>query len=291
MKILSIQSHVAYGYVGNRVAGFALERLGDEVNEVLTVNFSNSTVHGKLTGVAMSPEQIKNIYAGLKDLNVISTIDLILTGFIGSKEIGEAICELIDESRKINPKVQVCVDPIFGDYDRPGDGIFVKPEIPAFFRDILASKANILTPNQFELAYLTEQKIVDLQSAINAAREYMARSSSIEVLLVTSLMLPDFPNHIHMLAVEKEHAYLVQMPLLKLQPKISGAGDLTAALFAHHRFYQGTKFALHQTAAGVHHVLELTSKQDTDAPVLQLIQGQDFLLQPQHRFQVKEILM
>ncbi|MFL5148220.1 MAG: pyridoxal kinase, partial [Microvirga sp.] len=152
MNILSIQSHVAYGHVGNAAAVFPMQRLGVEVWPIHTVQFSNHTGYGAWTGRVFDGATIAELVEGIAARGVLAHCDGVLSGYMGSAEIGIAILAAVARVREANPGALYCCDPVIGDIGR---GVFVRPGIPEFMRDKALPAADIVTPNQFELDFLS----------------------------------------------------------------------------------------------------------------------------------------
>jgi pyridoxine kinase len=226
LNILSIQSCVAYGHVGNSAAVFPLQRMGFEVWPVNTVHFSNHTGYGRWRGSVLAAEDVAGVIRGIEDRGVLPGCDAVLSGYMGDSSLGEVIVGAVGRVKEHNPKAVYCCDPVMGD---AGRGFFVRPGIPEFFREVAVPAADVITPNQFELEFLTGVKVRDLDDALGAADE--ARRLGPETLLTTSrLRRKDaVAGIIEMLAVSGEDAWLVGTPLLALE--VNGAGDATAALF------------------------------------------------------------
>lgn len=272
-KILSIQSHVAFGYVGNRAAVFPLQRLGHDVIAINTVQFSNHTGYGEWTGEVFSAEHIGKILDGLEKRGLLSQIDGLLTGYLGDPAVGEIIVHLADRLPK--ETTWLC-DPVMGDVGR---GFFVREGIPDFFKSRALPRAKIITPNQFELDYLAGQTIETLDDARNACREI--HEAGPEIILLTSLIHKETRDEeIQMLASSRSgEQYLVTTPRLPLNPAPNGAGDCTAALFlAHCLDGRPLSDALSKTAASVFALFEETQKAGTRE--LALIQAQDHFVNP-----------
>jgi pyridoxal kinase len=272
-QILSIQSHVAFGYVGNRAAVFPLQRLGHEVTAINTVQFSNHTGYGSWTGEVLSAAHIENVVDGLEKLGVLEKIDGLLTGYLGDPAIGEIILNLLDRLPK---GVTWLCDPVMGDVGR---GFFVRPGIPDYFRDRALAKAGIITPNQFELEFLTGMRISTLDEAREAALR--AHAMGPEIVLLTSLIHEGTqPNEIQMLASAKSgEQFLVTTPRLPFDPAPNGAGDCTSALFLGHILSgQTLDQALSKTASSVFALFEKT--RSAGSRELALIAAQDDFAHP-----------
>lgn len=198
MNILSIQSWVAYGHVGNASAVFPLQRLGAEVWALNTVQFSNHTGYGAWRGQVFGAELIRELVTGIEERGVLGTCDAVLSGYMGDAAIGEAILEAVARVRAANPQAVYCCDPVIGDVGR---GVFVRPGIPEFMRDRAMPAADIATPNQFELEWLTGRAVGTLAEAKAAVRAL--QESGPRCVLVTSLRVEDTPaDAIEMLAAE-----------------------------------------------------------------------------------------
>ena len=255
MNILSIQSWVSFGHVGNASAVFPLQRLGAEVWAVNTVQFSNHTGYGAWRGQVFGAELIRDLVEGIADRGVLGDCDAVLSGYMGDAAIGEAILGAAARVRALNPQAVYCCDPVIGDVGR---GVFVRPGIPEFMRDRAVPAAGIVTPNQFELEWLTGAPVATLADAKAAIRQLQARGPS--CVLVTSLRVEDTPaDSIEMLSADGENFHRLRTPLLPLS--VNGAGDAIAALFLFHRLRWGdSRVALSSAASSIHGLLRRTAE-------------------------------
>ena len=151
MNILSIQSHVAYGHVGNSAAVFPLQRIGVEVWPVHTVQFSNHPGYGAWRGRVFSAATIRLVVQGIEERGVLGECDGVISGYLGSADTGEAVVESVARVKGANPAARYCCDPVIGDV---GQGVFVRRGIPEFIKERMLPIADVVTPNQFELDYL-----------------------------------------------------------------------------------------------------------------------------------------
>ena len=286
MRVLSIQSHVAYGYVGNRAATFPLQRLGHEVWAVNTVEFSNHTGYGAWKGRVAAPEQVRDVIAGIAERGALAGCDAILTGYMGDAALGEVVLEAVAMVRQANPLAVWCCDPVIGDIDRQ---VYVRPGIPEFFRDRIVALSDILTPNHFELEWLTGRKVSTLKDTLSAARALMGEGSHPQIMLVTSLRRSDAPEGtIEMLALTRESAWLVSTPELAFPIAPNGTGDAVAALFlAHWHAHRDVGRALEDVAASIFAVLEATLQ--SGERELRLVTAQDVLIAPPRRFSAVQL--
>lgn len=272
-KILSIQSHVAFGYVGNRAAVFPLQRLGHEVIAINTVQFSNHTGYGDWAGEVFSAEHVGKIIDALEKRGVLGEIDGLLTGYLGDSAIGDIILNTLG---RLPPSATWLCDPVMGDVGR---GFFVREGIPGFFKDRAVPRAKIITPNQFELDYLSGRTIETIGDAREACRA--VHELGPEIILLTSLTAKEIsPNEIGMMASSKSgEAFIVTTPRLPLDPAPNGAGDCTSALFLAH-ILDGAPLsdALSKTAASIFGLFEETQKAGTRE--LALIAAQEHFAKP-----------
>jgi pyridoxine kinase len=282
MTILSIQSSVAYGHVGNSAAVFPLQRIGVEVWPVHTVHFSNHTGYGTWRGMVLSAETVAEVIQGIEERGVLHECDGVLSGYMGDASLGEVILDAFNRVKRANPSAVYCCDPVMGDVER---GFFVRPGIPEFMRDRAVPAATILTPNQFELEYLADRAVTDLESALASVDHVMACGPS--VVCVTSLRRRDARgDQIEMLAVDSGGAFTIETPLLPVN--VNGAGDMTAALFfAHWRKSGSIQIALELTTGAVFAVLEATVA--AGAREIQLIKAQESIANPSRRFQAARV--
>jgi pyridoxine kinase len=254
VNILSIQSWVAFGHVGNASAVFPLQRLGAEVWAINTVQFSNHTGYGSWRGQVFPASLIRDCVGGIEERGVMTRCDAVLSGYMGDAEIGEAIFDAAGRVRAANAKAVWCCDPVIGDVGR---GVFVRPGIPEFFRDRALPAADIATPNQFELEWLTGGPVTDLAGA-KAAVTRLQASGRPRCVLVTSLQIEDTPaDAVELLAAEGGGFWRLRTPKLRLS--VNGAGDAIAALFLLHRQRSGSAAeALSAAASSVYGVLRHT---------------------------------
>ena len=256
MNILSIQSWVSYGHVGNASAVFPLQRLGAEVWALNTVQFSNHTGYGAWRGQVFGAELIGDLVQGIEERGVLARCDAVLSGYMGDASIGEAILDAFARVRAANPAAIWCCDPVIGDVGR---GVFVRPGIPEFMRDRAVPAAGIVTPNQFELEWMTGRKVVSLDDAKAAVGELQGRGP--RTVLVTSLQVEDTPeDSVDLLAGEEGRFWRVRTP--KLPISVNGAGDAMAALFLFHRLrWDDSRLALSAATSSVFGLLRRTAEE------------------------------
>lgn len=287
MNILSIQSAVAYGHVGNSAAVFPLQRLGHEVWPVYTVNYSNHTGYGAWRGPIIPATDVAAVIEGIKERGAFEQCDAILSGYQGGSDIAEVIIDTVSQVKAANPKALYVCDPVMGNAK---SGCHVADDIPPLLRDKVVPIADVITPNQFELGYLTGIEATDLASTLEAVEA--AREIGPNTVLVTSVLRPEKANGgqesqtVEMLVVNDAGRWIVETPYLPI--KRNGSGDVTAALFTGHYVSSGdASDALAKTASSVFDLVDNTHRAQTRE--LQLIQSQESFAHPRMQFSVREV--
>ena len=282
MRFLSVQSSVAYGHVGNSAATFPLQRLGHEVWPVLTVVFSNHTGYGAWRGPLLSPEDVRAVVTGIEERGVLPTCDGVLSGYLGGPGICDVVVDAVARVKAANPEATYTCDPVMGNAT---SGCFVDSAIPPVIREQVVPVADIITPNQFELGFLTDTSPDSLDTTLESADA--ARAMGPSTVLVTSFLPSDgSEDTIGMLAVTDDGAWLVTTPRLPM--KANGSGDLTAALFTAHLRSTGSPVdALARTASSVHAVLRETL--ESGERELRIVAAQDAIAVPACEFAVTQV--
>jgi pyridoxine kinase len=282
MNLLSIQSHVVYGHVGNSAAVFPLQRLGIEVWPIHTVEFSNHPGHGGFRGRVFDAGLVRELVEGVEQRDVLGECDGVLSGYLGATDIGEAVLDAVGHVRSANPAAQYCCDPVIGDVGR---GVFVRAGIPEFMKARALPAADVITPNQFELDYLSGRASKTMQDARDAVKALHDRGP--RAILVTSLHTDETPEDaIDLLASDASGMFRLRTPRLSLIA--SGAGDAIAALFFAHYLREGRiAVALSRATSSVYGVLRKTA--EVGAPEIQVVAAQEEIVSPSEVFEVEEL--
>lgn len=271
--VLTISSHVTRGHVGNSAAVFALQRLGHEVWPVHTVMLPFHPGHGSVAPLVTSADGLQALLAALANKGMLKRIDAVHSGYMASADHARAVAGLVAQLKVANPRAIYCCDPIIGDGAAPGGrgGLYVPEPVALAISDELVPLADIVTPNLFELAWLTGRVPKDGAGAIEACRSLGVRTN-----LITSA--PAFFSgsiatllHSGATSLSAETRMLEQVP--------HGTGDLLAALFLGLLL----KGANHETAllracGSLFDVLMETQRLERDE--LALVQAQDMLVNP-----------
>ncbi len=282
MSILSIQSSVAYGHVGNSAAVFPLQRLGVEVWPVHTVHFSNHTGYGAWRGPLLPADDVRAVIQGVEERGAFPAVDAVLSGYQGGEDIGDVILDAVARVKAANSDAIYACDPVMGN---ARSGCFVHPAIPVLLRERVVPAADLITPNQFELGFLTDTQPHTIDETL--ASVDLVRAMGPSTVLVTSVERPDAPEDtIEMMAVTGDGAWIIQTPRLPM--KANGSGDVTAALFTAHLLETGDpSVALARTASSVFDLLQTTL--DSGERELQLVQSQEALAHPRMQFEVTRV--
>ncbi|OOV14167.1 pyridoxal kinase PdxY [Deinococcus sp. LM3] len=287
-NILSIQSWVSFGHVGNAAAVFPLQRLGFEVWAIHTVQFSNHTGYGAWTGAVFPPEAVADLIDGIEARGVLPECGAVLSGYMGSEGTVAAVVDAVRRVRTANPEALYACDPVMGDVGR---GVFVRPELPDLIAAQAIPEADIVTPNQFELELLTGVTVDTLEHALDAARALRERmrAGGPRVVLLTSLVRSGAPeNSIETLAVTDDGAWLCRTPLLPLDPPRNGTGDAIAALFLGHYLKSGQAAqALSLSMSALFGLLSRTHAAGTRE--IQLVAAQDEFVKPARLFEAQQV--
>ncbi len=163
--VLSIQSRVAFGHVGNSAAAFLLQRSGFEVVELPTVLLSAHPGHGRPGGGAISAEVLASMLDGLDRIGVLERVAGVIVGYLGTPANGAVAAEAIRRVKAVHPAAPVLVDPVIGDRD---GGAYVADGILECFRDRLIPLADIVKPNHFELEALAGRPLPSTAEALAA---------------------------------------------------------------------------------------------------------------------------
>jgi pyridoxine kinase len=275
--VLSIQSQVAYGHVGNSAAVLPLQRLGFDVFPLNTVQLAHHPGYGAWRGHKLRPEQLGEILAGLEERGVLNRCAAVLSGYLGDPGVADVVARAVGAVRRARPEAPYLCDPVIGDDD---PGVFVSAGVPEAIRERLVPLADMVVPNRFELAHVTGRPIASLEDALAAAAELRTRGP--RLVVVTGLSLSDRPGELAVLADMAEEAWLVSTPELPLAIG-GGTGDAFSALFlGHYLITAELRAGLERAIAAMFALVGRTSA--AGAEELELVAAQDELIAPASRF-------
>jgi len=277
MNVISIQSQVAFGHVGNSAAVFPLQMHGIDVVAVPTTLLSNRPGYPTIRGRVLEAQLVADLLRGIEERGAVDAASMILSGYLGSPDIAAVVADFVARAKARKPALSYACDPVLGDRDR---GLFVHADIPPLVRDRLCPLADIITPNHFEFEWLTGGSATTIDQVTGAARAFM--KSGPATIVTTSAELADTPDgQIESLAVEASQAWRVRTPRLPVSP--NGTGDLFAALFVSARLRQAdTPDALSHAASAIFAVLERTAARGTEE--MRIVESGELLVHPKRRF-------
>jgi len=296
MTVISIQSQVAYGHVGNSAAVFPLQVHGIEVIAVPTTLLSNRPGYPTIRGRVLDAQLVADLLLGIEERGALDTSAMILSGYLGSPEIAAVVADFVQRAKARNLALTYCCDPVLGDHD---GGLYVHADIPPLVRDRLCGLADLITPNHFEFEWLCGAKATTIGQMMAQARTLMARGPS--TIVVTGAELADTPDgQIETLAIERsdasqkgasqkeasQRAWRVRTPKLPISP--FGTGDLLTSLFVSARVRgSATPDALGHAASAIFAVLERTAARGTEE--MCIVETAALLARPGRRFDVIDV--
>ena len=274
--VLSIQSAVACGHVGNSAATLPLQRLGFDVLAVNTVLLAHHPGHGRWRGHKVAPAEIAEILLGLEQHGVLGRCAAVVSGYLGDPAVADLVLRAVAAVRAARPDALYLCDPVIGD---DHSGVFVAAGIPERMQKDLVPAADLVTPNRFELARLTGQEVADLPTALAASAALRARGP--RLVVATGLPLPDRPDALGVLAETADEAWLVTTP--RRPVALGGTGDaFSALLLGHYLRGRDLRHALERAVSAVFALVERSCEQGANE--LPLVALQDQLATPSVRF-------
>ena len=278
MTVISIQSQVAYGHVGNSAAVFPMQIRGIDVIAVPTTLLSNRPGYPTIRGRILDADLVADLLVGIEERGAINSCQIVLSGYLGSPQIAGVVIEFVTRAKANNPKLIYCCDPVLGDSD---PGLFVHAEIPPIFRDSLCPLADIITPNHFELEWLCGAKATTIDEVVKSARALSARGPS--TVVVTGAQLADTPeDRVDTVAIEGSSVWRLSTPRLPIRP--FGTGDLFSSLFVSSLVLgSDTRGALEDAVSATFAVLERTMAAGTEE--MRIVESASLLSHPLCRFE------
>lgn len=250
-KVLSIQSHVVHGYVGNKSATFPLQVLGFEVDAINTVQFSTHTGYKHIKGTVLNNDDLAGLIEGLQ-LNGVDHYTHLLTGYNRNAESLLQVAAIVKKMREKNPNMVYVCDPVMGDHGK----MYVPPDVLPAYRDSIIPLADILTPNQFEAQELTGLPLKNIDDAVKVIRAL--HDKGVQTVVLSSTDLGDDNHMIAIASASQGDCYKISIP--KFNANFTGTGDLFAALFLawYFKTNQDVKSTLEKTIATLQVVVKDT---------------------------------
>lgn len=246
--LLSILSHVAHGYVGNRATTFPLQYYGWDVDTIHTTDFSNHPGYGKLTGTKATPEHVAQLFRGLKDIVDFNTAySVFIVGYCPS---GAVMSTIYDEltpvlkaaaaSRSIEDRKPVLVvDPVLGDNGR----LYVPEEVvPVHVNFLKLGLVDLTTPNQFEMELLTGTTISDWASVKQALQKFH-QLYKVPNVVILSVIIDDRMYSVGYCHLEAEARRIFRLPIDQIGCSFNGCGDVLTGLLTNEFYENGCKLS------------------------------------------------
>ncbi len=239
-RILAISSYVAFGHVGLSAIVPTLQAFGHDVIGVPTVVLSCHYGYAHVGGISVDAVDLDAILGALRENGELNEIDAIITGYMGSSLAVARVADELERFAEQRPDALYLCDPVLGDDPK---GLYVESDIAHAIRDRLITLADIVTPNRFELSWLTGVDVRDAEDADRAAD-----ATGAELVAITSV--PAGEGFIANVSSDADDALMCVAPRLELAPQ--GTGDLFAALLLGHMLSgHGHGEAMARASAGV----------------------------------------
>lgn len=281
MSVLSVQSRVVAGFAGNSTAVFCLQRSGVDCWGLDTLQYSNHTGYAGFGGRVFDEDQLRTVYDGLKRYVGLEKCQAVLSGYLGRKETGDLVLDIVKDVRCANASAVYCCDPVLGD----DEGLYVSTDLPDFMRNKAVPCADIIVPNRFELGLLSQKPVNDMDQIIAAARFLMDQGRT-RVCVVSGVFVLDGVSSV---AVTRAEAYCVSTPLIDwTADNTGGSGDMMTALFlARWLRTKDVAHSLSQAVSSCYGVISQTARRRSQE--LCLIEAQQEIEQPSRIFTANKI--
>jgi pyridoxine kinase len=287
-RVLSIQSHVVFGYVGNKAATLPLQLHGIEVDPLNTVQFSNHKGYAICTGSAVTADQMRVLVDGMRGNKFTNNYSAVLSGFMASHAILSAVVDTVqtiraDTKSATGRDVLWLCDPVLGDNGK----LYVPQELLPIYREQVFPHASVITPNHFEAEQLTGQPIRSLADAKQACD--VMHTFGPRIVVITSMEAPvaSAQDKLVLVASDASAKERIVLEFSKIPADFCGCGDLFAslllAMLLEHP--EDTAIALHRAVSGMHCVLSRTRELGREE--LAIVQSQkDIILCDVRKFDI-----
>ncbi|KAE9530284.1 pyridoxal kinase PdxY [Testudinibacter aquarius] len=284
-NVLSIQSHVVYGYAGNKAAVLPMQLLGIDVWPLNTVQFSNHTQYQKWKGMVIPKEQIAEITQGIAEIDALHECDAVLSGYIGAAEQGQEILNTVNRIKALNPNAIYFCDPVMG---HPDKGCIVAPGVAEFLVEHALPAADLLAPNLVELRELTGLTVENFEQAIEAIKFLLAKGVK-KVLVKHLSKVGKDASQFEMVLATPDGIWHISRPLHEFVGRDPvGVGDLTSGVFLANLLNGKSDLeAFEHTANAVNDVMSVT--QQSGKYELQIVAARHLIMQPQSQYKAVKI--
>jgi len=225
VDIVSIQSQVVYGYVGNNAAMPVFRRAGLRAIAVPTVLLSNTPHYPTLHGGAVPLDWFEGLLKGLDERGVTKVARAVVCGYLGQPGQADLLARWLPALRAARPDVRVHIDPVMGDRN---DGLYVNEGLVAQYRSLLVPLADGMTPNHFELELLVGRALSTMDEVVTAARELIALGPQWIVVTSAAPMAAE-SGTLQLAVVTRDNVSVVTHPEIAIPPSVHGTGDVFMA--------------------------------------------------------------
>lgn len=255
VDVVSIQSQVVYGYVGNNAAMPVFRKAGLRAIALPTVILSNTPHYPTLHGGAMPLDWFEGLLQGLNERRVSQVARAVVCGYLGQPGQAGLLAQWLTSVRASRPDLRVFIDPVMGDRN---DGLYVNEGLVAQYRDLLVPLAEGMTPNHFELELLVGRPLSSVDEVVAAARELIARGPQ-WIVATSAAPMAAAPGTLQLVVVTRDDVTVVTHPEIAIPPSVHGTGDVFMAAVAS-RLLNGLTLieAVREAAAQVTVTLERT---------------------------------
>jgi len=274
MNILSIQSYVSYGHVGNSAAVFCFQLFGFNVWPIPTALLSNHPGHPSFQGQKFAASTIQDLILGLSDLGALDQCDAVISGYFADPDISELIANIVTQIKSTNPAAIYLCDPVMGNDEK---GLYVPATVPKAIASDLLPIADIVTPNRFELEQLTEITVATQEDTAAALHKITKQGP---MMAICTSAPTSSPGNIAVLGCLGSNTWAIDTP--RLTTVANGRGDCLSAIFlAHHLSGKSLESSLSLSVSTVHDLIQMAGDKARDLP---LVAGQKYVLQPSQIF-------
>ncbi|MHC5202445.1 pyridoxal kinase [Myroides sp. LJL119] len=260
-SIISIQSLVSSGYVGNSIAALAIELHGIEVVKIPTVLLSTHAEDNVYYGQVISGELFRLLIKGIKEIGLCQKSDYFITGYINHIELIDLSAQFIVDWKAVNPKGVYVYDPVFG--DTRANGLYIDKQVALHSLDKLLELAQIITPNHFELEFILQESI----SSINQLDQALSKRKDLleKTIILTGAILQDTQKgNLEVIIIDK--GIITRLTTQLIDIAAVGTGDLftsvlTSQLYLGKSVVQASKLAMEYVTAVLQNIHHQGSKQ------------------------------
>lgn len=225
VDVVSIQSQVVYGYVGNNAAMPVFRKAGLRAIALPTVILSNTPHYPTLHGGAVPLDWFEGLLQGLNERSVSQVARAVVCGYLGQPGQAGLLARWLSAVRASRPELRVFIDPVMGDRN---DGLYVDEGLVAQYRDLLVPLAEGMTPNHFELELLVGRALSSVDEVVTAARELIARGPQ-WIVATSAAPMTAAPGTLQLVVVTRDDVTVVTHPEIAIPPSVHGTGDVFMA--------------------------------------------------------------